>query len=163
MRNVSTLPLLGTAGFLAAPLRGMVFGTAKLFQKQRPQVQRVNRIINGLKEVKECSAEERQKIIKLFLNAKETEVERKVTYSTMAAEALAEMREDQENQEDTTDASRSSTLSSSPSSLSIPTQAHHSKSNSTPILNAEPENEEVEDARFIQDMERARQLSLEDM
>lgn len=157
MRNVSTLPLLGTAGFLAAPLRGMVFGTAKLFQKQRPQVQRVNRIIDGLKEAKACTVEERQKIIKLFQIAKDTEVERKATYATMAAETLDEMQEDLE------DSSTNASISSMSSSLSIPTQAHHSNAVSTPIQKVEPGDEEAEDTRFVQEMERARQLSLEDM
>lgn len=161
MRNVSTLPLLGTAGFLAAPLRGMVFGTAKLFQKQRPQVQRVNRIIDGLKEAKACTVEERQKIIKLFQIAKDTEVERKATYATMAAETLDEMQEDLEDS--STNASRSPTISSMSSSLSIPTHAHHSNAVSTPIQKVEPGDEEAEDTRFVQEMERARQLSLEDM
>lgn len=161
MRNVSTLPLLGTAGFLAAPLRGMVFGTAKLFQKQRPQVQRVNRIIDGLKEAKECTVEERQKIIKLFQIAKETEVERKATYATMAAETLDEMQEDLEDSG--TNASRSPTISSTSSSLLTPTRAHHSNDVSTPIQKVEPRDEEAEDTQFVQEMERARQLSLEDM
>lgn len=160
MRNVSTLPLLGTAGFLAAPLRGMVFGTAKLFQKQRPQVQRVNRIIDGLKETKECTVEERQKIIKLFQIAKETEVERKATYATMAAETLDEMQEDLEDSG--TNAPRSPTISSTSSSLSIPTR-DHSNDVSTPSKRVEPRDEEAEDTRFVQEMERARQLSLEDM
>lgn len=139
----------------------MVFGTAKLFQKQRPQVQRVNRIIDGLKEAKVCTVEERQKIIKLFQNAKDTEVERKATYATMAAETQDDMQEDLEDS--STNASRSPTISSMPSSLSIPTQAHHSSAVSTPIQKVEPGDEEAEDTRFVQEMERARQLSLEDM
>lgn len=78
----------------------------------------------------------------------------------MAAETLDEMQEDLEDSG--TNAPRSPTISSTSSSLSIPTR-DHSNDVSTPFQRVEPRDEEAEDTRFVQEMERARQLSLEDM
>lgn len=158
MRNIYTFPFLGTAGFIAAPLKGMMFSSAKLFQKQRPQVQRVNRIIDGLKESKECTAEERQKIIDIFSIAKETEEERIATYTMLASEALNEIQEDLDNPMVTTP-SRTRTTSNSSTQVNV----RQPTISSAPTPSVALEDDDTEDVQFLRNVERAKQLSLQDL
>ncbi|KAI5118322.1 hypothetical protein M0805_006605 [Coniferiporia weirii] len=157
--NATARPAAGIVGVIAHPLHGALVSAAKRFAKKPVQVQRVTRIGDGLRDARDSTERRRLHILTAFKEAKATEGERKERYKEAATEAAKKAIDEE-----------LSPANSVPStSASTPTASLGVNTNMTPPVQLSVEgrdpglgltaDEAGDDPKFLEDLERAMQLS----
>lgn len=159
--NATVRPAAGIVGVVAHPLQGAWSSAAKRFAKKPIQVQRATRLSDGFEAVRRASECEHTGVIEAFKRAKEpaTEKERKDNYKEAAKEVLLEAEEDALH-EASDDADSTVPPGSTPRTSTSTLAAQSISSSNLAPTPSSVQGDDGEDAQFMNDLEKAKQISL---